>query len=41
LGCTEIGLLLSPDHAPVPLFDTAIIHAEMAALYAVGHDPLA
>ena len=24
LGCTEIGLLLRPDDAPVPLFDTVI-----------------
>jgi aspartate racemase len=35
LGCTEIGLLLRPDDAPVPLFDTATIHAEAAALYAL------
>ncbi len=31
LGCTELGLLLQPDDAPVPLFDTARIHAEAAA----------
>lgn len=31
LGCTEIGLLLEPGDAPVPLFDTARIHAEAAA----------
>ena len=31
LGCTEIGLLLRPEDAPVPLFDTASIHAEAAA----------
>ncbi|MFP4623240.1 MAG: aspartate/glutamate racemase family protein [Gemmatimonadota bacterium] len=31
LGCTEIGLLLKPDDASVPLFDTALIHAEAAA----------
>ena len=36
LGCTEIGLLLSPADAVVPLFDTATIHAEQAALYALG-----
>jgi aspartate racemase len=35
LGCTEIGLLLRPSDAPVPLFDTAAIHAEKAALYAL------
>jgi aspartate racemase len=31
LGCTEIGLLLGPQDAEVPLFDTALIHAEEAA----------
>jgi aspartate racemase len=35
LGCTEIGLLLRQEDAPVPLFDTAAIHAEAAALYAL------
>jgi len=35
LGCTEIGLLLAPSDAPVPLFDTAEIHATTAALYAL------
>ncbi len=30
LGCTEIGLLVSPSDAPVPLFDTARLHAEAA-----------
>ncbi|MEK5038515.1 aspartate/glutamate racemase family protein [Sporosarcina sp. FSL K6-3457] len=27
LGCTEIGLLVKPEDADVPLFDTTIIHA--------------
>jgi aspartate racemase len=36
LGCTEIGLLLRPDDAPVPLFDTAAIHAEAAANVALA-----
>jgi len=35
LGCTEIGLLLRPADAPVPLFDTATIHAEAAANFAL------
>jgi aspartate racemase len=30
LGCTEIGLLLSPAHTAVPLLDTTAIHAEAA-----------
>jgi len=35
LGCTEIGLLLKPEDAPVALFDTAAIHAEAAAEFAL------
>jgi aspartate racemase len=30
LGCTEIGLLVRADCCPVPVFDTAYIHAEAA-----------
>ena len=30
LGCTEIGLLVEAGDSPVPLFDTARIHAEAA-----------
>jgi aspartate racemase len=36
LGCTEIGLLLGPQDAEVPLFDTARIHAEEAARYCLA-----
>jgi aspartate racemase len=36
LGCTEIGLLLRQEDAPIPLFDTTSIHAEAAAAFAVG-----
>ncbi len=36
LGCTEIGLLLRPEDATVPLFDTARIHAEAAVDWALG-----
>ncbi|MBS6646444.1 MAG: aspartate/glutamate racemase family protein [Clostridiaceae bacterium] len=35
LGCTEIGLLVKQDDTDTPLFDTAAIHAEEAALEAV------
>lgn len=35
LGCTEIPLLVRPEHTDVKLFDTAIIHAEKALRYAV------
>ena len=31
LGCTEIALLVGPDDAPVPLFDTTALHARAAA----------
>lgn len=30
LGCTEIGLLVTPGDSPVPLFDTTEIHAAAA-----------
>jgi aspartate racemase len=36
LGCTEIGLLIGESDAPVPLFDTARIHAEAAADWALA-----
>lgn len=35
LGCTEIGLLIKNKDTDVPLFDTAIIHAEQAAMYSI------
>lgn len=38
LGCTEIGLLVSPADAPVPLFDTAALHVRFAAEWALD-DP--
>jgi aspartate racemase len=38
LGCTEISMLLGPGDVHVPLFDTAAIHAEAAATWALGED---
>lgn len=35
MGCTEIGLLLRPEDARIPLFDTAEIHALSAAAFAL------
>jgi aspartate racemase len=35
LGCTEIGLLLTPGDSPVPLFDTTALHARKAAEFAL------
>ena len=40
LGCTEIGLLLQPGDTALPLFDTARIHAEAAAEFALAMDPV-
>ncbi|MGD9412436.1 MAG: aspartate/glutamate racemase family protein [Desulfobacterales bacterium] len=36
LGCTEIGLLVKQDDSPVQLFDTAVIHAKAAVIYALA-----
>ncbi len=36
LGCTEIGLLVGSDDAPIPLFDSATIHARRAAELALA-----
>jgi aspartate racemase len=36
LGCTEIGLLLRPADVSVPLFDTAELHAQAAAAFALA-----
>jgi len=30
LGCTEITLLIKPEHSRVPIFDTTTIHAQVA-----------
>lgn len=36
LGCTEIGLLIKQENVSLPVFDTALVHAETAALLTVG-----
>jgi aspartate racemase len=36
LGCTEIELLVGPDDAPVPTFDTTRLHAERAVELALA-----
>lgn len=38
LGCTEISLLVSQADCTVPLFDTTALHAQAAALRAIGFD---
>jgi len=30
LGCTEIGLLVRPKESPLPVYDTAVLHAKAA-----------
>ncbi|MCL7713087.1 aspartate/glutamate racemase family protein [Stenotrophomonas mori] len=35
LGCTEIALLVGPEDAPVPLFDTTALHADAAAAWSL------
>jgi aspartate racemase len=35
LGCTEIGLLVAPEDAPIPVFDTTRCHAEQAVARAL------
>jgi aspartate racemase len=36
LGCTEIGLLVGPQDASVPMFDTTALHADAAVEFALG-----
>jgi aspartate racemase len=36
LGCTEIGLLIQPQHSPVPVFDTTRLHALAAVDFALA-----
>jgi aspartate racemase len=38
LGCTELPLLIRPNDAPVPLFDTTRLHAEAAVELALGNE---
>lgn len=35
LGCTEIGMLISPEDSPLPLFDTTELHAQAAVAAAI------
>ncbi len=36
LGCTEIGLLIKPEHSELPLLDTTELHAQAAVAFALG-----
>ncbi len=35
LGCTEIGLLIGPGDSPIPVIDSAAVHAAALAAYAL------
>lgn len=35
LGCTEISLLIKPEHSPIPVFDTTYLHAVAAVEWAL------
>ena len=37
LGCTEIGLLVKPEHSALPLLDTTELHAQSAVAFALGN----
>ncbi|HGM5554818.1 TPA: aspartate/glutamate racemase family protein [Pseudomonas putida] len=37
LGCTEIGLLVKPEHSALPLLDTTELHAQAAVAFALGN----
>ncbi|MDD1002479.1 aspartate/glutamate racemase family protein [Pseudomonas sp. TNT2022 ID642] len=36
LGCTEIGMLVKPEHSALPLLDTTELHAQSAVAFALG-----
>jgi aspartate racemase len=36
LGCTEIGLLVKPEHSALPLLDTTELHAQAAVAFALS-----
>ena len=38
LGCTEITLLIRPEHAVLPVFDTTALHAQAAVDWAIEAD---
>ena len=40
LGCTEIGLLIGPEHTDLTVFDSTLLHADAAVDFATGHLPV-
>jgi len=39
LGCTELGLLVGPEHLPVPTFDTTEVHVRAGLAFAFSDGP--
>jgi aspartate racemase len=39
LGCTEIGLLIGPQHFGLPAFDSTLLHADAAVAFALERQP--
>ena len=37
-GCTEIGLLLQPEHVSLPAFDTTALHAAAAVAFSLANE---
>ncbi|MET0220966.1 MAG: aspartate/glutamate racemase family protein [Tardiphaga sp.] len=40
LGCTEICLLIGPEHCDLPVFDSTMLHADAALLFAMAEEEL-
>jgi aspartate racemase len=38
LGCTEIGLLIGPQHSGLPMFDSTLLHADAAVAFALDRN---
>ena len=36
LGCTEIGLLIGPQHLDLPVFDSTLLHADVAVAFSLA-----
>jgi aspartate racemase len=41
LGCTEFPLIIKPQDVPVPVFDTTLLHSQMAVDFILGKPDLA
>src|SRR5262249_57589468 len=41
LGCTEIGLLIGPQHIDLPTFDSTLLHADAAVAFALRRETTA